>query len=164
MQIKEKKRSITFGTYFWILSDLKKFDSLINFLFNFQTTDLQDLIYQTLANDFTVTIHKFHIYDPILIPDVQTEPFFNDSITKSFTLSLDSWFNDRKFIDTDLVNQVDIGSSKNITSPKFLLIAQQSFVKKGVPNKRSCVATFNNLDAGTDSVEIDDGTISLGFC
>ena len=48
---------------------------------------------------------------------------FNDSIKSSFTLSSDSWTNDKNTVDTQLVYQVDIGSAQIINSPKYLIAA-----------------------------------------
>ena len=42
---------------------------------------------------------------------------FNNSIENSFTLLFDSWFTDRKIIESEVENQVDIGSAQNIDSP-----------------------------------------------
>ena len=82
---------------------------------------------------------------------------FNDSIKKNFTLSFDSWSTDRKTVDTQLQYQVDISSAQNTNSPRYLIVAHQTVVRIGVPNKESNVAVLDNLNVGKCHVDIDGG-------
>ena len=68
----------------------------------FETSDLQDIFYTTLADEIKVTFDKLFFYVPIVIPDAQTQIILNNSIKKSFTFSFDSWSTDRKTVDTQL--------------------------------------------------------------
>ena len=70
----------------------------------------------------------------------------NDSIKKRFTLSSDSWSSDRKTVDTQLEQKIDIGSAPNINSPKYLIVAHQTAARKRASNKVNNVAIFDNLD------------------
>ena len=63
---------------------------------------------------------------------------------KTFTLSFDSWSTHRKTVDTRLEYQVDIRSTQNIDSPKYLIVAHQTAARTGVPNKANNVAVFDN--------------------
>ena len=65
---------------------------------------------------------------------------FDDSIKNSFTLSFDSWSTDRETVDTQLENQVDIGSAQNNNSPIYLIVAHLTATKKGVPIKTNNIA------------------------
>ena len=71
---------------------------------------------------------------------------FNDSIKNSFTLSFDSCTTDRKTVNTGLEDKVDIGSSANINSPKYLLVAFQTAARSGASSKAQNIAIFDNLD------------------
>ena len=80
---------------------------------------------------------------------------FNDSIKNSFTLSFDSWTTDRKIVNTGFEYQVDIGSSANINSPKYLIVAHQTAARSGASNKANNISIFDNLDVRKYFVEID---------
>ena len=111
-----------------------------------KTADLQDFIYTTLGDDIKVNFDKLFLFVPIFIPDAQTQAMFNDSIEDSFTLSFDHWTSDRKTVDTQLEYQLDIGSARNINSPKYLIAVHQTAAGIGVPNKANNVANFDHLD------------------
>ena len=51
--------------------------------------------------------------------------------------------------------QVDIGSAQNVHSPKFLSAIHETAARKGVPNKASKIAVFDNLNLRKVFVEID---------
>ena len=79
----------------------------------------------------------------------------NDSIKKSSTLSFHSWSTDRKTVDTLLQNQVDIGSAQNNNSPKYLIVAHQTTLRIGAPNKTENIAIFDDLNVRKYHVGID---------
>ena len=106
-----------------------------------------------MGDDNKVNFNKLFLYVLILIPDAQTQIMFNDSNENSFTLSFDSCSRDRKTVDTLLEYQVDIGSAQNINSPKYLLVAHQTAVTIGVPNKTNNFAVFDNLNVRKDHVD-----------
>ena len=53
----------------------------------FQTNDLQDIIYTTLATDINVTIKSLYLFDPFLIPSTGTQLLFNESIKNNYTIT-----------------------------------------------------------------------------
>ena len=76
-------------------------------------------------------------------------------IKNSFTLSFDSWRTDRKTLATQLEYQVDISSAKKLKSPNYLIVAQQSAARVGVPKKANKIAVFDNVNVRKDYVHID---------
>ena len=70
-------------------------------------------------------------------------------------MSFDSWFTDRKTVDTQLEYQGIIGSAQNNDSPKYLIVAHQPAASVGVPNKLSKVAHFDSLNVRENRVDID---------
>ena len=60
----------------------------------------------------------------------------------------------KKTVETQLENQVDIGSAQHINSPEYI-IAHQTADRIGFPNKANNVAVFNNLDVRKYLVDID---------
>ena len=80
---------------------------------------------------------------------------FNGSLKNSFTISFDSWSTDRKTVDTQLENQVDIGSAQSINSPKYLIAVHQTAAGIGAPNKAEKVEIVDHLDVRKYHVDID---------
>ena len=70
---------------------------------------LQDIIYKTLDNDYSATIVMLFFTCPNLNPDEASHSMFNDSNRIRFAIVFDSWFTDRKVIDTGLESQLDTG-------------------------------------------------------
>ena len=149
------KGQILLKQIFGFFKTLKKITKQLRFHLTFITADQQDIIYTTLGDNIKVSFDKLFSYVPIIIPDAQTQIMFNDSIKKSFTLSFDSWSTDRKTVDTQLENQVDVESAQNINSLKYLIVAHQSAVRIGAPNKENNVAVFDNLNVTKYHVNID---------
>ena len=56
-------------------------------------------------NDADVTINSLSFYKPAKIPNTETQVFFNEAISKTFTTSYESWTTDRKPIDTARKNK-----------------------------------------------------------
>ena len=50
---------------------------------------------------------------------------FNESIEKTFTLFFDSWVTDRRPVETDNGDQLDIGSASNINVTLFIKAVHQ---------------------------------------
>ena len=66
----------------------------------------QDILYTNLGdNDADVTINSISFYKPAKIPNTETQVFFNEAISKTFTTSYESWTTDRKPIDTARKNK-----------------------------------------------------------
>ena len=115
----------------------------------------KDNFYRTRGDEITVKITSLYQHVPKLIPDAQTQVLFNDSIRNSFTLSFDSWFTDRKPVDTGLEFQVNIGSAQNVNRPKYLIVAHQSLARIEIPNKLNKIAFFDKVDFRNLFVEMD---------
>ena len=99
----------------------KKITKSLGFHISFKTANLQDILYTTIGPNINVTINSLYLFVPTYIPSPETQLMFNDSIKNSFSLSFDSWTTDRKIVNTGLEYQLDIGSSANINSPKYLI-------------------------------------------
>ena len=54
-----------------------------------------------------------------------------------------------------MIVQVNIGSSQQVNSPKYLICAHQTQNRINVPNKNNNIAIFDNLDLRKYYVEID---------
>ena len=127
----------------------------LGFHISFKTADLQDLIFTTIATNINIEINSLYLFVPTFIPSAETQVMFNDSIKNSFNISFDSWTTDRKIVNTDLEYQLDIGSSANINSPKYLIVAHQTAARSNVSNKANNISIFDNLDIRKYFVEID---------
>ena len=78
----------------------------------------------------------------MFFPDAQTQIIFFDSIKNSFTLSFNFCSTDRETFDTQSDNQVNIGSAQTFNSPKNLIVAHQTDVRIGFPNKAKKLTVF----------------------
>ena len=54
-----------------------------------------------------------------------------------------------------MITQIDIGSSENVNSPKYLIGAHQTRARLDTSNKDNNIAIFNNLDLRKFHIEID---------
>ena len=75
---------------FGFLKLFKKITKNFRFHLTFKTTDLQDIIFTTMANHINVTINSVYLYVPILIPNSDTQVMFNESIKNNCTITYDS--------------------------------------------------------------------------
>ena len=113
---------------------MEKITKQLGFHLTFETADPQDIFYTNLGDDIKVNFDELFLYLPIFFPDA-FKLDFKDSCKNSFTLSFDSWSADRKTVDTQLENQVDVGSAQNINSPKYLIVDHQTASTIGVPKR-----------------------------
>ena len=139
------------------MSNIKKNTKQLGFQRTFKTTELQDIVSTTPDDYIKVSFDIFFLNISILFADASTQIMFNDSIKNSFTLSFDSWTSIRKTVDTQLENQVDIGSAQNNHSPKNLKRAHQTGARIGVPDKAKNIAIYDSLDGRKYHVDIDGG-------
>ena len=51
----------------------------LGFHLTFETDDLQNIIYTSMADDINVTIINFNLFVPNLIPSVETQVRFNEA-------------------------------------------------------------------------------------
>ena len=59
---------------------------------------------------------------------------------------MDSWFTDRRNLDSEIEYQVDIGSSQKVERTKFLIAAQPSASRVGVPNEETKIGDFKKIN------------------
>ena len=77
-----------------------------------------------MTDDIKVTINNLYLFVPNLIPSVETQVLFNEAIQNNYKISYDEYFTERRLI-SDMIVQVDIGSSQKVNSPKYLICAHQ---------------------------------------
>ena len=107
-----------------------------------------------MTDDIDVTINNLYLYVPNLIPSVQTQVLFNEATQNNYKLSYDEWFTERRII-SDTITQLDIGSSQNVQSPKYLIGAHQTKDRIDGAISTKNVAIFDNLDLRKYYIEID---------
>ena len=95
----------------------------------FKTNDWHDIIYTSLIDDKSVTINNLYIHVPVLIPSFETQVMFNEATQNNYDISYDEWYTERRVI-SDMITQLDIGSSQKVNSPKSLFGAHQTRHRK----------------------------------
>ena len=139
---------------FGFCKTFKKVTKNLGFHLQFKTNDLQDIIYTSLTDDINVTINNLYLYVPNLIPSVETQVMFNEATQNIYKISYDEWFTERRII-SDTITQLDIGSSQNVQSPKYLIGAHQTKDRIDSAISTKNVAIFDNLDLRKYYTEID---------
>ena len=107
---------------FGFCKTFKKVTKNLGFHLMLKTNDLQDIIYTSMVEDIKVTINNLYLYVPNLIPSVETQVLFNEATQNNYKISYDEYFTERRLI-SDMIVQVDIGSSQKVNSPKYLICA-----------------------------------------
>ena len=107
-----------------------------------------------MTDDINVTINNLYLYVPNLIPSVETQVMFNETIQNNYQISYDEWFTERRII-SDTITQLDIGSSQIVQSPKYLIGAHQTKDRIDTPISTKNVTIFDNLDLRKYYIEID---------
>ena len=112
---------------FGFCKSFKKITKELGFELDIRTSNSkQDSLYTTLGdNDVNVTTNSISLFIPQIIPSPETQVIFNEAISKTFTLSYESWTTDRKLVNAAKEFQIDISSASNINSPLYLLAAHQ---------------------------------------
>ena len=92
-----------------------------------------------MTDDINVTNNNLYLYVPNLIPSVETQVKFNEATQNKYKISYDEWFTERRII-SDTITQLDIGSSQNVRSPKYLIGAHQTKDRIDAPisTKKCC--------------------------
>ena len=139
---------------FGFCKTFKKVSKNLGFHLQFKTNDLQEIIYTSMTDDIDVTINNLYLYVPNLIPSVETQVMFNEATQNNYKISYDEWFTERRII-SDTITQLDIGSSQNVQSPKYLIGAHQTKDRIDAPISTKNVAIFDNLDLRKYYIEID---------
>ena len=132
----------------------KKVTKNLGFHLTFKTNDLRDIIYTSRTDDINVTFNNLYLYVPNLITSVETQVMFNEAAQKNYKISYDEWFTERR-IKSDTFTQLDIGSSQNVQSTKFLIGAHQTRDGIDAPISTKNVSIFDNLDLRKYYIEID---------
>ena len=79
---------------------------------------------------------------------------FNEATQNNYKISYDEWFTERRII-SDTITQLDIGSSQNVQSPKYLIGAHQTKDRIDGAISTKNVAIFDHLDLRKYCIEID---------
>ena len=139
---------------FGFCKTFKKVTKNLGFHLTFKTNDLQDIIYTSMTDDMNVTINNLYLYVPNLIPSVETQVMFNEATQNTYKISYDEWFTERRII-SDTNTQLDIGSSRNVQSPQYLIGAHQTRDRIDTSISTKNVSIFDNLDLRKYYNEID---------
>ena len=94
------------------------------------------------------------MFIPQIIPSPETQVYFNDAISKAFTLSYESWTTDCKPVDTAREFQIDISSASNINSPLYLIAAHQKTQRSDLPNPANNLSNNRFNNSTFDHVEL----------
>ena len=119
-----------------------------------KTNDLQDIFYTTMADDIILTISKFYLFIPNLLPSVVTQLTLNEAAKNNYHISFVEFYTERRVI-LDIIVQADIVSTQQVSSPKYLKCAQQTPDRINVPNKNKNNAIFDKVDLRKYNVELD---------
>ena len=139
---------------FGFCKTFKEVTKNLGFHLSFKTNDLQDIIYTSMTDNINVTINNLYLYIPNLTPSVETQVMFNEATQNNYKISYDEWFTERRFI-SDIITQLDLGSSQNVQSPKYLIGAHQTKDRIDGAISTENVAIFDNLDLRKFYNEID---------
>ena len=139
---------------FGFCKSFKRVTKNLGFHLTFETIDLQDIICKSMTVDINVTINNLYLYVPNLIPSVETQVMFNEATQNNYRIFYDEWFTERRII-SDTMTQLDIGSSQNVQSPKYLIGAHQTKDRIDGAISTKNVAIFDNLDLRKYYNEID---------
>ena len=150
----KQKRISIFRRYLWFCKTFKKVTKNLGFHLMFETNDSQNIIYSSMADDIIVTIYNLYLYLPNLKPNVETQVIFNEAAQSNCRISYDENYTERRVI-TDMITQVDIGSSQHVNSLKYLIGAHQIRAGADTANKNNNIAIFDNLNLQKFYVEID---------
>ena len=83
----------------------------LGFLLTFKTTDIQNIIFTTIANDIDGTIKRLYLNVLVIIPYSNAQVMFNESIKIIYTINCDSWYTERRLSTDGNELQLDIGSA-----------------------------------------------------
>ena len=107
-----------------------------------------------MPDDINVTINNLYLYVPNLIPSVETQVMFNEATQNNYKISYEEDFTKRRVI-SDIITQLDIGSSQNVQSPKYLIGDHQTRSRADTSDNNNNIAIFDNGDLRKYYVEID---------
>ena len=139
---------------FGFCKTFKKVTKNLGLHLTFKTNDLQNIIYSSMADVINVTIINLCLCVPNLIPNVETQVMINESTQINYKISFDKYYTERPVI-IDQITQVDIGSSQQVNSPKYLIGAYHTRTRADTANKKNYIAICHNLNLQTYYVKID---------
>ena len=107
-----------------------------------------------MTDNNDVTINNLYLYVLNLLPSVEPQVMLNEATQNNYKVSYDEWFTERRII-SDTITQLDIGSSQNVQSPKYLIGAHQTKdrIDGAISTKNDAI--IDNLDLCKYSIEID---------
>ena len=133
---------------FGFCKSFKKITKGLGFELDLRTSNRkQDILNTTLGdNDVNITINSNNLFVPQIKPSPESQVYFIEAISKTFTLSYESWTTDRKPVNTAREFQVDISSASNINSPLYLIAAHQKTQRPDPANPANNLSNnrFNN--------------------
>ena len=139
---------------FGFCKTFKKVTKNLGFHLTFKTNDLQNIIYSSTADDINVTINNLYLYATTLKPYVEFQVMFIEATQNNYKITFDEWYTERRVI-SDAINQLDIGSSQKVQSPKYLIGAHLTGIRADTANKNKNIAIFDNLNLQKYYIEID---------
>ena len=129
----------------------KKVTKSLGFHLTFKRNDLQN---SSMGDYIYVTVNNLYPYVPNLIPNVETQVTCNEATQNNYKISYDEYFTERRVI-SDMITQLDIGRSRQVNSPKYLVGAQQTRARADTANKNNNIAIFDYLNLQKYYVVID---------
>ena len=129
----ERKRYLFLEVILGFCKFFRKVTKNVGFHTNFKTNDLQNIIYSSMADDINVTINNLYLYVPNLLSNVETQILFNEATQNNYRISYDEYFTERRVI-SGMIRQLDIGSSQQVNSPKYLIGAHQTRARSETAN------------------------------
>ena len=150
----KNKRYLNLEDIFGFCKIFKIVTKNLGFHLVFKTTELQNIIYTSMADDIYVTIKNFHLYIPNLIPSVETQVMFNEATQNNYKISYDEYYTERRLI-PEMITKADIGSSQQLNSPVNLNGSHQTRTGADNAAQNINIAIFDNLDLRKYYVEID---------
>ena len=120
-----------------------------------KTNDLQNIIYTSLEDDINGTNSNLYLFVPSLLPSVETQSMFNEATQINYKISYKEYYTERRII-SDQNFQVDIGSTQQVNSPKYLIGAHQTRLRtESNPYENNNISIFDYVDLRNYSVETD---------
>ena len=92
-----------------------------------------------------MTINNLYLYVSNLIPSIETQVMFNEATQKTYRIAYDQYFTERRVI-SDQITQLDIGSSQDVQSLKYLIGAHQTRIGADTVNKNINIAIIDHLN------------------
>ena len=85
------KAQLPLGHIIGFCKSFKKITKNHNFEISFETANLQNIIYTSIADgaQINVTINSLYLYVPFLIPSTETQLMFNESIQNNYRIFFD---------------------------------------------------------------------------